>query len=364
MPPSLQTSPQEILQQVLNTLRSRFDYVHTALTCRAAFSAASDKALFRPWFIRYMRNQYFTLYDGHPKLETISPMAVMDAAGAEVLGYSFRDAIRLHDICDGYFQNNWVALNLQKGFLRSAVSILESLVIERDLKGYKELPVSDRLFIQRFLCTANNPCPFTAVTTLFSGEWYSATLFSDEWYKADDPTFYTFDAIVRQPMGDFDVGDRLCLVVRRGLKWYMALDTLGRVFHGAVRWKVHLPGGLSLIDADGFETMFKDDGGWDLPSNRDRKLDLGPEFRRGDPVAIDFQINKDLSGDLTIKRRPELKVTLGLKVTFHSIVWTLVKEERAEDESAENELAEDESAEDESPEDETVDQDSTGDSLG
>ncbi|KAJ3279176.1 hypothetical protein HK104_001689 [Borealophlyctis nickersoniae] len=284
MPSSFQTTPQEILQQVLNTLRSRFDYVRTALTCRAALSAASDKALLRPWFIRYMRNQYFTLYDGHPKL---GPKCVMRCVMAEALGYSFRDAMQLHDICDGILYKYSDELYLQKGFLQLAVSILETPVIHQNFKHCKDFPGSDRRFVQRFLRTAKQPLLVTD------------TFFSGEWYKVDDRRFYTFDAVVRQPMGDFDVGDRLCLVfnhLKHPQQRYMALDTFGRVFHGAVLWEVHLPGGLTLIDFQAFTSMFHH-----ADRTRFLKLDLGPELRPDSAVISTFEINKDWSGDLTIR---------------------------------------------------------------
>ncbi|KAJ3294052.1 hypothetical protein HK104_003965 [Borealophlyctis nickersoniae] len=334
--PSFQTSPQEIIQQVLNTLRSRFDYVRTALTCRAAFAAASDKALLRSWFIRYMRNEYFTLYDGHPKLEYKCGTEVMDAAGAEALGYSFRNVMRLLDICgdeldehshDAYQDADSVP---PKEFLPFAISLLElAVMLQDDLETYKKLPVSDRRFVQQFLSRRTaHKSHAAAVTTLFSAEWYT-----------DGYMFWTFDAVVRQPMGDFDVGDRLCLVVEQpygsephyeGRK-YMALDTFGRVFHGAVRWKVHLPGGSTLIDDDDFGDVFKDTS-WHLTFH-ELKWDLGPEFRQGDAVRIYFRVNEDLSADLTIRKLLGFRgyeylfgdATPWLKVTFHSIVWTPVR---------------------------------------
>ncbi|KAJ3287022.1 hypothetical protein HK104_008783 [Borealophlyctis nickersoniae] len=233
MVPSFQTSPPEILQRVLTTIRSRFDYAHTALTCRAAFSAASDKALLRRRFLHYMQSQYFMLYDGHPEPVRGSAMEALDGAAAEALGYSFRNAMRLNELCDGllFHESYFVESHFQFGFLPLAAIILAWSMIEEDLKNYKKLPVSDRRFVQRFLRTANKPCPFPAMDTLFLGEWS---------YDGEC-TFYTFDAVVRQPMGDVDIGDQLCLVVvesdnikHQALK-YPALDTFGRVFHGAVR---------------------------------------------------------------------------------------------------------------------------------
>ncbi|KAJ3279299.1 hypothetical protein HK104_001581 [Borealophlyctis nickersoniae] len=344
MPASFQTSPTEILQQVLNIIRSRFDYAHIALTCRAVFSAASDKALLRRWFIRYMQNQYFMLYDGHPKPVRGAAMEALDGPGAEALGYSFRDAIRLNELCDGclFHENYWDELYFQNGFLPHAVSFLESCVLDGNCKSYKELPVSDRRFVQRFLRTANKPRPFTAVTTLLSGEWYDT------------------DDLVEQPAHERPGHRRLK---------YMALNTFGRVFDGTVHWKVHLPGGLTLIDADGFGSIYKTVSALFSITSRhwvnegELKLDLGPELRRGDKVRIGFQIHEDLSADLTIRRRPEFmervefKVTLGLKVTFHSIVWTRLEEESAEEESAEGRLAEEELAEEELVEQESDEED-------
>ncbi|KAJ3290741.1 hypothetical protein HK104_006547 [Borealophlyctis nickersoniae] len=329
--------------------------------------------------VSYMQNHYFMLYDGHSKPVLGAAMEALGGPGAEALGYSFRNAIRLNELCNGYLfheWNDWDELDFQNGFLPFAVSFPESCAIDEDCESYKKLPVSDRRFVQRFLRTANKPRPSTAVTTLLSGEWYIADDHTSGDYN------YIFDAVVRQPMGDFDVGDRLCLVVEQpahqGLE-YTALDTFGRVFHGAVRWKVHLPGGLTLIDADGFGAIFKNVRGissrpW--PDEGDLKLDLGPEFRRGAWVRIVFQIHEDLSADLIIRRppefmeRPESKVSLGLKVTFHSIVWAGLEESSTEessteeswmDESSTEESWTDESWTDESSTDESsMDESSTG----
>ncbi|KAJ3278009.1 hypothetical protein HK104_002740 [Borealophlyctis nickersoniae] len=304
-----------------------------------------------------MRNQYFMLYDGHPEPELGSPMEALDAAGAEVLGYSFRTAVQFKEVY-GLLKSEYLHYrDLQEGFLPHVLSVFESCLSDLSLSDYKELSGSHRRFVQRFLCAANKPRPSTAVTTFFP----------DEWYRGDDKCmFYTFDAVVRQPMGDFSVGDQLCLVVEvplyQGLR-YMALDTFGRTVYGKVFWKVHLPGGSTLIDGWGFPSMFDyDDDAF--VCNRILKLDLGREFGQGDPVRVWFQINKDLSGDLAIRNRPEVtpEVPLWLKVTLHSIVfwedygWVGrdTEEEWADDECPDNKSADDESADDESAEEDTA----------
>ncbi|KAJ3280796.1 hypothetical protein HK104_000398 [Borealophlyctis nickersoniae] len=284
----------------------------------------------------YMNGGYFKSRDAATSKPPSLPFCIMTGDAADVLGYSFHNAVCLEELCrrdvpipppvpDGLtfpqLVKTWVGDQSPEVFFKVAVASSHTL---RILSQFVKM-----LFPKDAQCGQFN-------APMFTGEWY---------YPESDGVHINFDAVIRKATNLLDEGDGLLFVqqISNYCDWddipgvgYAALDALGRFLKGEVNWKIHLPTSPTgvVIDKIGFPSIFsyeRMDGvnSDDVPHNHTAfaifrqctlKMDVGggPEFpissssrkclKKGSKVQkIILYITEDYQGFLDFLGGPLIK---------------------------------------------------------
>ncbi|KAJ3278887.1 hypothetical protein HK104_001951 [Borealophlyctis nickersoniae] len=271
----------------------------------------------------YVNNGYFYKH-GSAKFRRA---CTMTGDAADALGYSFRNAVCMEELCrrelpDGstfpQMVKIWVEHESPEVFFEVAAAsphILRILI----------------RFVTMVIPKIEQCGQFTA--PLFTGEWY---------YLYMSPTaLFNFNAVIRKGTNLLDEGNKLVVVRQIANEcWfpadpleYTALDALGRFLKGEVSWKIHLstsPTGV-ILDETQFPSIFSykemDEGdvqadghyiGLVIFRQCTLKCDVGGSssgkcLKRGSKVEkISFYISDDYQGFMDFLGGPVIKNAVSL----------------------------------------------------
>ncbi|KAJ3298923.1 hypothetical protein HK104_010157 [Borealophlyctis nickersoniae] len=320
------TAPPDIYHHILRHIRSRFDYAHLAVTNRSAFCAASQKSLLRAWFTRYMREGWFYLVDEYPRQKKDTRFRQVTEDVADVLGYSFRIAVRMHSLFPSSFEGPDV------GFEAAVHDGLSTAGAGCIIDYLQTLPIKTINRLLQFCAIPSRilaPCHEKVHERFFEG---------DQMNMRHCGRTMILRPIVKTKMTPFEMNDQLLVVSYRRSEnthedcvRYRALDSGRRMWDGMVWWKVHLPGGRgTLTDDSRFRSVFKAER-VRIPSSRETmrrarvawvfygcvlQCDVGDGLYAGTEVdRIDFWMDENNDGYLEIAEGPTLKLKM------YDITW-------------------------------------------
>ncbi|KAJ3274101.1 hypothetical protein HK104_004169 [Borealophlyctis nickersoniae] len=230
----------DILNAILNYLRSRFDYTCLGASCKALHRAMMQTPVHCKWFVQYCREGWFAEADGEQKHPERSPYCRIDETDAARLNCSYRNLIEIGELCN--FGDG------PRSFWDAASS--RYLVDFRALAKFKNLPLSSIALLGRVL-------------RIHGGDTHDHLGAISKFLEPAGCVIHGFHAHDVQLLSRsnlFDTGDRLMVVTQRSDcqvgPYLEAVDERRHMLVGTLWWKIHLPNGKSIVDKYPFTALF------------------------------------------------------------------------------------------------------------